>query len=66
MSNVNGIGLTTNTSATNATALPSNTTTATAEIPPLFQGMHAPLDYNHPLYLSNADVSGITIISFQL
>lgn len=35
-------------------------------VPPMIQGLQAPVDFNHPIYLSNSDVSGVTIISFQL
>ncbi|KAK4722477.1 hypothetical protein R3W88_012710 [Solanum pinnatisectum] len=35
-------------------------------VPPVIQGLQAPVDFNHPLNLSNSDVSGMTIISFQL
>ncbi|KAH0683731.1 hypothetical protein KY290_022364 [Solanum tuberosum] len=32
--------------------------TAANGVPPMIQGLQAPVDFNHPLYLSNSDVSG--------
>lgn len=65
MANVNGIVSSINPSA-EAIANTANRTLAGIGTPSVPQWLQVFLDFSHSLYLPNVDVSGMTIISFQL